>query len=370
MGRIDRLDACSWNALVAGLPGAHLLQSWQWGMVKEQFGWKPSYLFNQDAQGRVESAAMLMQRNLKLPGVPWQPSVLYVPKGPLLNWQDADLRRQVLGSLEAEARRRGAIFIKIDPDVRLGYGVPGAASSQDDPLGAEILADLQVLGWQPSDEQVQIRNTMTIDLTLPEEALLANMKQKTRYNVRLAERKGVTIRPGVQADLPMLFLMYSETSARDGFVIRDEAYYQVLWTTFMDAGMAEPLVAEVEGQAVAAVVVFRFAGTAWYLNGMSSLAHREMMPNYLLQWEAMRRAKSAGCHTYDLWGAPDVFNESDSMWGVYRFKEGLGAQVIRQAGAWDLPVRPRLYWLYTRAIPRLLAVMRRRGVERTRQMVG
>lgn len=370
MGRINRLDAHSWNRLVAGLPGAHLLQSWQWGAVKERFGWQPSYLFNQEANDRVESAALLLQRNLALPGIPWKPSVLYAPKGPLLDWRDADLRRQVLGILGAESKRRGAIFIKIDPDVALGSGAPGEPGSQDDPLGAEIVADLQSLGWRPSDEQVQFRNTMTIDLTQPEEALLAHMKQKTRYNLRLAERKGVTIRVGTLADLPLLFRMYAETSARDGFVIRDEAYYHLLWTTFMEAGMAEPLIAEVDGEASAAVVIFRFAGTAWYLNGMSIQAHREKMPNYLLQWEAMRRARAAGCTTYDLWGAPDVFDESDSMWGVYRFKEGLGGQVRRHIGAWDLPVRPRLYWLYTRALPRILAVMRRRGQERTRQMVG
>jgi len=130
----------------------------------------------------------------------------------------------------------------------------------------------------------------------------------------------------------------------------------------------ETLIAEVAGEPVAAVVIYRFAGKAWYLSGMSVEAHREKMPNYLLQWEAMRRAKAAGCTIYDLWGAPDDFNENDSLWGVFRFKEGLGGKVIRTLGAWDYPTRSALYRGYTQVLPRLLDIMRRRGKERTRQI--
>jgi lipid II:glycine glycyltransferase (peptidoglycan interpeptide bridge formation enzyme) len=106
------------------------------------------------------------------------------------------------------------------------------------------------------------------------------------------------------------------------------------------------------------------------MNGMSRLAHREKMPNYLLQWEALQRAKAAGAETYDLWGAPDVFDESDSLWGVYRFKEGFSGEVVRHIGAWDLPVNLNMYRLYTQILPRLLNWMRWRGQERTRRLVG
>jgi lipid II:glycine glycyltransferase (peptidoglycan interpeptide bridge formation enzyme) len=133
--------------------------------------------------------------------------------------------------------------------------------------------------------------------------------------------------------------------------------------------MAEPLIAEVDGQPVAALMVFRFAGTAYYLYGMSRQEHREKMPNHLLQWEAMRHARRAGCLAYDLWGAPEVFEARDPLWGVYRFKEGLGGQLVRTLGAWDYPVRPWLYRAYTQILPRLLAVMRRRGMEHTRHQL-
>jgi lipid II:glycine glycyltransferase (peptidoglycan interpeptide bridge formation enzyme) len=209
-----------------------------------------------------------------------------------------------------------------------------------------------------------------IDLRLDEEQLLANMKQKTRYNIRLAQRKGVAVRAASLAELPLLYRLYAQTAARDNFVIRDEQYYLRLWSTMMQAGMAEPLIAEVQGEPVAGVVIFRFGRKAWYMHGMSSLAHREKMPNYLLQWEAMRRARAAGCEVYDLWGAPDEFVESDPLWRVYRFKEGLGGKVVRHLGAWDLPIRGSAYWVYTRFLPRLLEVMRRRGKQRTRRLVS
>ena len=129
--------------------------------------------------------------------------------------------------------------------------------------------------------------------------------------------------------------------------------------------MAEPLVAEVEGEAVAGLVIFRFAGRAWYMFGMSREIHREKMPNYLLQWEAMIRAKEFGCTEYDLWGAPDEFSEDDELWGVYRFKRGLGGEVIRYIGAWDLPLNKFMYQSYTQFMPRLLSLMRSRGREQT-----
>jgi lipid II:glycine glycyltransferase (peptidoglycan interpeptide bridge formation enzyme) len=134
--------------------------------------------------------------------------------------------------------------------------------------------------------------------------------------------------------------------------------------------MAVPLLAEVEGQAVAGLVLFTFASMAWYLYGMSSRDHREKMPNHLLQWEAMRIARSRGCASYDLWGAPEVFNESDSMWGVYRFKEGLGGKVVRTLGAWDYLSGRRRYTLFMRVLPRILDFMRRRRTAGTRQEVS
>jgi lipid II:glycine glycyltransferase (peptidoglycan interpeptide bridge formation enzyme) len=116
--------------------------------------------------------------------------------------------------------------------------------------------------------------------------------------------------------------------------------------------------------------MFYFAGQAIYLFGMSRDQHREKMPNYLLQWEAMRRAKVLGCKVYNLWGAPDEFDPNDGLWGVFRFKEGLGGYVSRTLGAWDFTPNPILYKMYTEVLPRLMDIMRARGKARTRQSLG
>ncbi len=283
-------------------------------------------------------------------------------------------RSRVLTDIENFSHRNGGIFIKMDPDVILGGWIPGEPGV-DDETGINVTRDLGQRKWRFSSSQIQFRNTVVLDLSPSEEEMLSRMKQKTRYNIRLAEKKGVTIRPGTLDELPMLYRMYAETSVRDGFVIRDQDYYMTVWTSFMNSTSAEhspsavPLIAEVDREIVAAIFLFRFGKRAYYLHGMSREAHREKMPNHLLQWEAMRFAKVQGCLSYDMWGAPDEFNENDSLWGVYKFKEGFGGKVIRTLGAWDYA--PNLFWykIYTEIMPRMLDVMRNRGKRDTQHQL-
>jgi peptidoglycan pentaglycine glycine transferase (the first glycine) len=306
--------------------------------------------------------------------------VLYAPKGALLDWTNVSLRQRVLDDLQFFAKKQGAIFLKMDPDVVLGTGVPGAEGAVEESGGVDVQSEFARRGWVYSSDQIQFRNTAMIDLQPTEDEMLARMKQKTRYNVRLAEKKGIAVRVGTADDLPMLYKMYAETSVRDGFIIRDEGYYQTVWKMFMSnmdssitnyqLPIAFPLIAEVDHEAVAGLFLFLFASRAYYIYGMSRDTHREKMPTYLLQWEAMKRAKSAGCTVYDLWGAPEVFDESDSMWGVYRFKEGLGGRVVRTLGAWDYAPNRLMYKLYSEIIPRVLDVMRVRGKRKTIQVAG
>lgn len=380
-----------WNDLIAGLPEPHILQTWQWGQVKAAYGWQPffalwttsdssqvDFQISADpaelvapalATSEVRAAGLVLLRNLSFGSFPSSLKIIYVPKGPLLNWEDASLRRQVLDDLKQLARHLGAIFIKIDPDVLIGSGAPGSPGAQEAALGGAVQADLASRGWVESAEQIQFRNTVLIDLDAGEQALMGRMKQKTRYNIRLAQRKGVQVRIGGQQDFPLLYRMYAETSLRDGFVIRPQDYYECVWSTFMQAGMLDPLIAELSGETLGAVMLFRFGERAWYLYGMSRDLHREKMPNYLLQWEAICRARTAGCQVYDLWGAPEIFETSDPLWGVYRFKEGFGGRVARYLGAWDLPVNRWAYRLYTQILPRILNILRRRGQAETRRQM-
>jgi len=364
-------DPRDWNSQIARLSNPHILQTKEWGEIKRNYGWQPSSLTWSEDDGSVVAAGLVLQRAFTLKGLPVPLRVLYLPKGPLLlDWTNERIRQQVLIDLVGLAKKANAIFVKIDPDVRRGYGIPDQPSFQEDDTGQQVIAELKDLGWRFSQEQIQFKNTVMIDLSPSLDEILANMKQKTRYNIRLAQRREVTIRQGSPDDFKTLYRIYALTSTRDGFVIREEEYYQKVWMTFLHAGLAELLIAEIEDQIVAGLFLFVFARKAWYLYGMSSQAHREKMPNHLLQWEAILRAKEKGCLTYDLWGAPDKFEENDPLWGVFRFKDGFGGKVVCHIGAWDLPIRPMIYRLYTQFLPRLLEVMRRRGKARSRRIVN
>lgn len=374
-----------WNEIISKLPDPHFLQTYEWGQVKAKYGWVPYYaVWTEDGKFQVASdfqtitnyqspiiaSALILKRTAFR-----RFSIFYAPKGPLMDWANEPLRKRVLDDLQAFAKKQGAIFLKLDPDVVLGRGVPASVDEATENSGQAVWSDLRRRGWVESSDQIQFRNTVMVDLSASEEEILMRMKQKTRYNVRLAEKKGVLLRVGSLEDLGMLYKMYAETSVRDGFVIRDEEYYMTVWKLFMSAAISGqpstvPLIAEVDGEAVAAIFLFMFAGRGYYVYGMSRNAHREKMPTYLLQWAAMKYAKAHGCLTYDLWGAPDVFDESDSMWGVYRFKEGLGGEVVRTLGAYDFAPNKFWYSMYADVMPRVLDFMRSRGKENTRRQIG
>jgi lipid II:glycine glycyltransferase (peptidoglycan interpeptide bridge formation enzyme) len=350
----------TWNTALGTLDGGHLLQSWQWGELKSKYGWKPARILWKDASQTPIAAAQLLFRTTT-----GNLTIAYCPRGPILNWEDPVLYSRVLGDLADHASKHGAIFVKMDPEIPIGDG-----NETHDQDKTKLLHESWLgLGWRESQEQIQFRNTFILNLDPDEDMLLANMKQKTRYNVRLSARKGVVIRRGGLEDIDLLYQMYAETSIRDGFVIRDSAYYRDAWGSFIQDGLAQPLIAEAEDEPVAAILIYRFGKTAYYLYGMSRALHRAKMPNHLLQWEAIRWAKEAGCLIYDFWGAPDRVDPSDSMYGVYRFKEGFGAQFVQTVGAWDFPIKSLQYQLYKNLLPSILSVMRSFGRARTRAQV-
>jgi peptidoglycan pentaglycine glycine transferase (the first glycine) len=193
------------------------------------------------------------------------------------------------------------------------------------------------------------------------------MKPKWRYNTRLAERKGVQVREGNVADLERFYGLMQLTEERDEFAVHSREYYEQVWGEFAPRGQARLLLAEHEGQLLAGIMVFSFGGKAWYMYGASANEKRQLMPNHLLQWEAIRWAKKQGCQSYDLWGIPDLDIEvletaaqddktpatpPPALWGVYKFKRGFGGRPVRYVGAWDYAYYPLLYraliWMWQR----------------------
>ena len=317
MGQYDALLARSidsaekWTNILEQLPNPHPLQSWAWGELKSRWGWQmqPTVW---ELNGEPLAAAMLLRR--AIPRTPFA-AMLYAPKGPILDYQNADLRRTVLNRLQAIARSERAILVKIDPDVVQAVGadevssidevssVDEAASAVEQcALGQAFVADMKVRGWQFSQEQIQFRNTVTLDLAQAEEDILKQMKQKTRYNIRLAERREVTVRVGTPNDFAAVANMYAKTSERNEFAIRPKTYYLDVWNTFYTANMLHLLIAEYDSKPLAAVLIVHNHDTALYMYGASNNSERKRMPTYLLQWEAIKWAKAQGCRLYDFLG--------------------------------------------------------------------
>jgi lipid II:glycine glycyltransferase (peptidoglycan interpeptide bridge formation enzyme) len=254
----------------------------------------------------------------------------------------------LLPSIDAVCRQRRAFGLIVEPDVEEDAATERA---------------LQTHGFDPDLYPIQPRRSLVVGLEGDEDQILGRMHQKTRYNIRLASRKGVRVRPW--SDLPGFGRLMRETAARDEFGAHVDAYYDTAFRLFKPAGMVELLVAEFEGEPLAALMVFAFGARAWYLYGASTDRERNRMPTYLLQWEAMRWARDRGCATYDLWGVPDADlaaleagfeSRSDGLWGVYRFKRGFGGRLARSIGAWDrVYIRPifSAYRLFSRLTRRL-----------------
>lgn len=338
---MPEVSLSDWNVFLSNYPDAHLLQSGEWGELKAAFGWDPVRLILEDGP-----AAQILFRHLPL-GL----TLAYLPKpvfsdqlsvssGQLSVSSDqlSVFSGQFWAEVDAICKERRAVFLKIELDL------------WED---AHALRTTSHTALRTSPHNIQPARTITVDLRGTEDNILARMKQKTRYNIRLAAKKGVTVR--AWDDVPAFHTMVQVTGGRDGFGVHSLEYYQRAYELFHPTGMAELLVAEYEGKPLAALMVFTRGRRAWYVYGASNNEERNRMPTYLLQWEAMRWARAKGAEEYDLWGAPDEDEETleaqftqrnDGLWGVYRFKRGFGGKVKRAAQALDRVYMPLLYKLY------------------------
>jgi len=315
----------AWDAFVAAHPAGTILQTSRWAQLKATFGWDWEIVTpNPDAS----SGALVLYRSLPLK----VGTIAYVPRGPLVDLDNAQAVAATFDALRAAARRHRAWALWLEPEM---LDTPAAR------------AHLRACNLRPVTRNIQPSRTIVVDIAPEEDTILAQMHSKTRYNIRLSKRKGVTVHEGTVDDAAAFYALMTETGSRDEFGIHSEAYYRRVFELFLPTGHAALLMAEVEDELVAALVIFALGKKAWYFYGASSNRHREKMPPYALQWAAIRWAKARGCTSYDLWGIPDFDEETleaqfternDGLWGVYRFKRGFGGQVIRCVGLWEQPL--------------------------------
>jgi len=317
------VDRNTWDEFVARSPDSPILQSYEWGEVKASQGWEPIRLAAFDS-GKIIAAVSILKRKLPYIGK----SIFYAPRGPV-----GDIK-YLLGAIKDEARKQGAILLKIDPE--------SEESEQ---------AAYKALGFKIQKKQVQPRATMFLDLTKGLDELLRSFEEKTRYNIRLAEKKGVKVAedPTPQG-VDIFYERYRETARRDEFLIHPKSYYQRVFDRLNKNDLGRIFVAYLDKVPIASVWIFCFGSRIWYMYGASSSEHRNVMPNHALHWEIIKWAKHKGFKTYDLWGIPAKPKENHPLFGVYRFKKGFNGKLMKFVGAMDLVYDPLYYYLFDKGL--------------------
>jgi lipid II:glycine glycyltransferase (peptidoglycan interpeptide bridge formation enzyme) len=322
MRRATAVELEHWDELVAANPdGGQILQSRAWGEFKRAHRWAPRYLVSDEQP----SVAILELRHV----VPALGQLGYVPKGPGVN--SADQLETVLSGLREHAG--SAFAIKVEPEIEQSDGA---------------VAALRRMGLVKARHDVQIsRATIIVDLRPQEDDLLASFKPKCRYNIRLAQRRGVTVLP-VPLDRDSIDIMYAlmaSTRDRAGFTLRSKEYFSGYWRLHAAAGQGQLFFASLGDEVLAGVFATFIGAKAWYKDGGSTKEHAAVMAPHLLQWEVMRWLRARGIESYDLVAVPPAseLTPSHPLFGLYRFKSGFSERITEYLGTWDLPIARRRY---------------------------
>lgn len=331
-------EDAEWDRFVAAHQQGSILQTTAWARLKNRFGWRSQRVWLR-RDGHLVAGAQVLVRSAALGLI----RVAYVPHGPIVDWLDGEQVDVMFNQIDHAAFELGAGLLKIEPMLW-----------QKDFAQSDWEKLCQEKGCLANTNTIQPPRTALVDLDGTEEEILARMKQKTRYNIKLAARKGVTVRKGLEEDLDIFNQLIRLTGHRNEFGVHAPEYYRSAFNLFAPEHVAL-FIASYGEKPLSAVMVFNLGKRAAYLYGASSNEERQRMPNYAVQWAAMRWAKERGCSEYDLWGVPDYpeseleeqfMERSDGLWGVYRFKRGFGGNVARTVGTADRVYNSLVYRIY------------------------
>ena len=306
-------------------------QSLEWGKVKSN--WKNEVILAEDEQGNIIGSISILIRKIPIFGY-----LMYSSRGPVCDVHDKATLVQLTEGAKKLAKKYKAFVFSIEPDIK-----------SDDEEFRKIITSI---GYKIKDdaknfrEEIQPRYVFRLNLKgKTEEEILKNCHQKTRYNIRLATKKGVTIKEGNKEDLADFHRIMVTTGQRDGFIIRSLSYFEKMYDELAPEHM-KVLMAYYENKPIAGIIPIKYGNKTWYLYGASSNEHRNLMPNYLLQWHAIQEAIQNGCDMYDFRGVSGVVDENHPQYGLYRFKKGFGAEFTEFIGEVYLPFNPIIYKVY------------------------
>ena len=306
-------------------------QSTRWAKVKSN--WKNEIVLAEDNKGNIIGSLSILIRKIPIFG-----NIMYSSRGPVCDIHDEKVLKQLTEGAKELAKKYNAIVLKIEPDIE----------SKDE----EFRKIVEKIGYKIKDdaknfrEEIQPRYVFRLDIKgKTEDEVFANFHSKTRYNIRLATKKGVTIKEGTREDLKDFHRIMVETGARDGFIIRSLEYFEKMYDELAPDHM-KLLMAYYEDKPISGVIPIMYGNKTWYLYGASSNEHRNLMPNYLLQWEMIKIAIARKSDIYDLRGVSGVVDENHPQYGLYRFKKGFGAEFTEFLGEIYIPFKPLKYNLY------------------------
>lgn len=303
-------------------------QSLEWAKVKTS--WKREVILAEDSSKKIIGSLMVWIRKIPIFG-----NIMYSARGPVCDIHNMEILKQLTEGAKLLAQKYNAIVLRIEPDIK-----------SDDTSFRNIMLEL---GYSIKDdaknfrEEIQPRYVFRLDTKdKTEDEIFKNFHSKTRYNIRLATKKGVTIKDGTKEDLKDFHKIMVTTGIRDGFITRPLEYFERMYDCLGPEHM-KILMAYYEGKPISGVIPIMYGNKTWYLYGASSNEHRNLMPNYLLQWEMIKIAISRKSDIYDLRGVPGIADNSN---GLFRFKKGFGAEYTEFIGEVYIPFKPLIYKMY------------------------
>ena len=328
MSELVRPDMISeYENFISSHKKGHFMQSCMWGDVKSD--WKWDAVISRSKSGDIAGSMALLTR--KIPYLPY--TIMYSPRGPVCDIHDKAVIADLLSGVRDLAKTYKAYVFKIDPDVL-----------SDDTEFIKIMTELGLTLPNSSQnvknfEAIQPRYVFRLNVEgKSEEELMDSFHSKTRYNIRLAERKGVTVKICGKEMLPDFSRIMLETGLRDGFVTRPQAYFEKMMDKMGDN--VRLYMAFLDGKPISGTLASHFGDKVWYMYGASSNEYRNVMPNYLLQWHMIKWALEEKCRIYDFRGVSGDISEDNPLYGLYRFKKGFNGDFCEFVGEFDMVFRP------------------------------
>ena len=329
---LDPRNLMEYEDFVIHHPMGTFMQSYKWAKVKSNWGCSVIVSRDRDTQ-KIVGSVMLLSKRIPLLGA----SILYAPRGPLCSPDAPEVLEDLMTGVQMVAKKHNAFLLKIDP----------YAEETDEAL----IALFTNLGFRYQPDQkdlttVQTRINYVLDLTgKTAEEIFSSFHSKCRYNIRVAMRHGVQCLVQDKSHIGEFYRLYEITAQRDGFVPRPQAYFERILDSMQLNGRL--YLCYYDGQAISGAIAINYGGKTCYLYGASSNEHRNVMPNYLMQWEMIQWAIETRCHTYDFQGIPFHDDPQSSYYGIYQFKKSFNGRIEKLVGDFDYVLRPSVHRAFT-----------------------